>query len=140
MGLFDFISSFKSTSKNADIFKDKYIELIKYLTDYSFDSTSNSWTTFNVKVNSLMMEMVEMCDGPYCKFQNPKNEFFNVYTNGAEMHRRLNVVSAIVIADKMVEAVKDGYRLTKSQTDMIIDKVHSTSTMFDYHCVLSKYK
>ena len=139
MGLFDFISSLKSTSKNADIFKDKYIELIKYLSDYSFDSTSNSWTTFNAKVNSLMMEMVEMCEGAYSVFQEPKKEFFNVYTNGATLQRRLNVVSAIVIADKMIEAVKEGYRLTKYQTDMIIDKVTSTSTMYDYHCVISKY-
>ena len=130
-----FFSAFRSTSSTAKEFKKKFIELSQFLSDISYEPGKYSWQTIQAKKFAYMTEMAEMCR----KASNPRDEAFNVYTNSEAMAYRLNMTSALVIAERYIEAVENGIKLSNRVTDQIINESIKTGTMFDYDCVLAKY-
>lgn len=133
MGLFD---SFRSTSSAAGEFKKIFINAMQFFIDVSFEPFKYPMATVNVKKQAYMTEMAEFCR---YKVADPKKEHFNIYTNGENMIMRLNMSTALVVAQREIEALENGEKLSKSKVEYIIDDVQHNCTMFDYNCVLSRY-
>lgn len=133
MGLF---SAFRSTSSEAGDFKKKFTEACQFFIDVSYEPSRYSWATIHAKKTAYMTELAE-----YCKYRvsNPRNEAFNIYTNGADPIKRLNMTTALVVAERYVQAMEDGVKLSTSRTDYIIQDVINNGNMYDYDCVLAKY-
>lgn len=133
MGLF---SAFRSTSSVAGDFKKKFTETIQFFIDISYEPNKYSWATIQAKKIAYMTELAE-----YCRYRvsNPRNEAFNIYTNGADPIVRLNMTTALVIAQRYLEDMENGIKLSKSRTDYIIQDVINNGSMYDYDCVVAKY-
>lgn len=133
MGLF---SAFRSTSSVAGDFKKKFTETIQFFIDISYEPNKYSWATIQAKKIAYMTELAE-----YCRYRvsNPRNEAFNIYTNGADPIVRLNMTTALVIAQRYSEDMENGIKLSKSRTDYIIQDVINNGSMYDYDCVVAKY-
>jgi hypothetical protein len=133
MGLF---SAFQSTSSVAGDFKKKFTEACQFFIDVSYEPSKYSWATIHAKKIAYMTELSEFCK---YRVSNPRNEAFTIYTNGADPMVRLNMTTALVIAQRYLEDMENGIRLSKSRTDYIIQDVINNGSMYDYDCVLAKY-
>ena len=104
--------------------------------DISYEPNKYSWATIQAKKIAYMTELAE-----YCRYRvsNPRNEAFNIYTNGADPIVRLNMTTALVIAQRYLEDMENGIKLSKSRTDYIIQDVINNGSMYDYDCVVAKY-
>ena len=133
MGLF---SVLRSTSSLASDFKKKFTEACQFFVDISYEPNRCSWATIHAKKTAYMSELAEFCK---YRVSDPRNEAFNIYTNGSNPIIRLNMTTALVIAQRYIDAMEDGIRLSTSRTDYIIHDVIENGSMYDYDCVLTKY-
>ena len=131
-----FFSAFRSTSSVAGDFKKKFTEACQFFIDVTYEPSKFSWATINAKKQAYMTELAE-----YCKYkvENPRNEAFNIYTNGVDPIVRLNMTAALVIAQRYIDAMENGIKLSNRQTDIIIHDVINNGSMYDYDRVLNSY-
>lgn len=133
MGLF---SAFRSTSSVASEFKKTYSEACQFFVDVSYEPNKYSWNTIQAKKNAYMSELVDLCK---YRVKNPRDEAFTIYTNGENPILRLNMSSALVIAQKYIDTMENGERLSSIKTDFIINDVLNNCSMLDYQHVVNKY-
>ncbi len=133
MGLF---SAFRSTSSIAGDFKKKFTETCQFFIDVSYEPSKFSWATIHAKTIAYMTELSEFCK---YRVSNPRNEAFTIYTNGADPMVRLNMTTALVIAQHYLDDMKNGIKLSTNRTDYIIHDVIENCSMYDYDYVLAKY-
>lgn len=133
MGLF---SAFRPTSSTAGDFKKKFTEACQFFTDVSYEPSKFSWSTIQAKKHAYMAELAD-----YCKYKvsNPRDEAFTIYTNGTDTMIRLNMTAALVIAQRYIDAMENGVRLSNRQMDIIIHDVIDHGSMYDYDRVLNMY-
>ena len=131
-----FFSAFRSTSSTAGDFKKKFTEACQFFIDVSYEPSKFSWSTIQAKKEAYMKELAE-----YCKYKvaDPKSETFNIYTNGASTMLRLNMCAALVIAQRYIDAMENGVKLSSRQADSIIHDVINNSSMYDYLLCLNRY-
>lgn len=133
MGLF---SAFRSTSNVASEFKKKFTEACQFFIDVSYEPSRYSMNTIHAKKYAYMSELVDFCR---YRVSDPCNEAFNIYTNGAELIVRLNMAAGLIIAQRYIEEMENGNKLSATRTDAIIDDVRTNATMSDYYRVIDLY-
>ena len=133
MGLF---SSFRSTSVVASEFKKKFTEACQFFIDVSYEPSRYSMNTIHAKKYAYMSELVDFCR---YRTSDPRNEAFNIYTNGAELIVRLNMAAGLIIAQRYIDDMENGNKLSATRTDAIIEDVRSNATMWNYQQVIEKY-
>ena len=109
MGLF-------SSSSNSE-FKNKTIETLNFLSNYSFGQIRMSEPLAKLKAETLFQEMTEIAN----RYSDPYNEYITIYIDSV-FGEKITVAEALIFMNHVKShAMLAGERITKSFTEQTLN-------------------
>lgn len=118
------------------LFKKKWTKTCQYIFDVSYDPTSYPQNVVRARIFADMSELVDICKN---RVENPRNEFFTLYSNSDFHEIRLNLSTALYIAQRYIELLNSGVKISNYVTSDVIRDAIQNRSMFDYDCVVALY-